>query len=296
MNKNLPGVALLAAVAFLSSCSNDEPTEGYDIFSVDCGNYIVPDNGGGQPYAESASYYFDFKYHNSTVDMVCSRKNASVTKEIFKISNVKYSQKDYADGNIRSFSVESEISISDPSSDIVSHIVADVSSIFSFNPVTDVILDRVVIPSVTFRMGDSSVSSFSKSPYFGGITVTEYEKNGELKTFSNNQLVYSLFLDLETSKASAVYYNARFAQEMPRPITVGLSNLDITYEKEGYVVSGENVVPLMKEGGADTPMPVFVFNSFMLKTSGDNLRTAEVVYEVAGKYKGTANVSELIFR
>lgn len=261
--------------------SVDGPEAGYDYFSLNVGNYYIPSDGS-TPYARNAVYNLNFDYGTSTVDFACSEGNEAELSLLFTKYDLPYSQKDYANGYIRAFSSENPASgISDLKADFIS---ADFPNLLSGT------VEFFNYAKISFNTPTASVFTFDLSPVFGGETITSYERGGEMKSFSNNKMVYAVSLDVEKNKASVIFYNAKFAQEMPVSLTVVLEDVDITYTAQGYELSATDMVPFMREGGNNTPVTNFTFDSFRMKVSGNNFSQAEVEYEVAGKYSATASL------
>lgn len=141
---------------------------------------------------------------------------------------------------------------------------------------------------INYRVGNSTVKTFSMNPFFKGTTTTTYPMQGEDKTYNNGDATYRVNFAQDMKSANVVIYNIKFAQEMPRALqAVVLKDVPVTVNHDGYVLQAANVVPEVLEGGELTPYPSFTFTSFMLKSASSDLTVAECEYVVNGVFKGS---------
>lgn len=295
MNKNTLFVALVSSALLMSSCGSDSDNPGSDQFSLQCGNLFVPsDNDAAKPYQASVgNYAFDFQYGSGMVSVGCTNVKIGSLTGYFSLENIKYYSQNYSNGSIRTFSSAGPISTTNLNGMNVSDFRGEMATILQFNPVMDIITDVERLLSVSYKLGDYKVMTFTTSPYFSGQTVTHYMYNGAEKEFTTDKIVYSIKMDLSKNKAYVTLYNAVFAEEMKRSVTVGLADVDIKFGEKGYTLEARNKVPVLKEGGAETPMPGFVFDEFSLSTVNLQMDQAILDYKVAGKYEAHGNVVEI---
>ncbi len=153
-------------------------------------------------------------------------------------------------------------------------------------PILDYVLNekwrvRTFWRDMTF-MG-STITTGSNMP--GPFTNTKFRYRIYMKTNTNGAL---------TGKADVIFYNAKFAANMPFEMTIVLRDLDLKFSNSGYTLSGTDVIPdMVSDGDQFTPYPSFVFNNFTFTAVGD-LTQATASYKVAGKYNGQFQGSSIV--
>jgi len=134
------------------------------------------------------------------------------------------------------------------------------------------------------------VRTFWPDMTFRGSTTTTFPgDSGESSTFQNDDIAYRIVMELTkenalTGKADVIFYNAKFAPNMPG-ITVVLKNLDLKFTTAGYTISGKQAVPYMVEAGELQETPRFKFDNISVECTGD-LSSAIITYQVATVFKG----------
>ena len=99
-------------------------------------------------------------------------------------------------------------------------------------------------------------------------------------------------MNLAEKTADIVIYDAQFAEEMPMKLTMMLKGLNIEFTREGYVIKGENIVPLV--GNDAIEYPQFAFNEFVFECNDEFLINANVKFTVAGQYRAEFSGKYLI--
>ncbi len=134
---------------------------------------------------------------------------------------------------------------------------------------------------------DMLVRTFWPDALFCGKTVTTYtDKNGVAGSYETEGIGYRVVLDVSKKKASMVLYNAKFAEQSPL-MTLVLKDLDLSFNANGYVISGTNVIPKTIEGSVLQDNPSFPINDITFTVSGDDLTQAQCSYTVAGRFHGS---------
>lgn len=288
----LPSLLMLG---FLASCGDDDVKGGYDSFGGEVANLVVSDNGGATT-ASKANYSFTFNFDNSILDFGCGGLHyKNYTNGGFAIQNkIRFQAQNYANGSVRTFSYAGPEGTNGLGDAQISDIRGSVITVLYYNPVSVYSVERKTFLDLTYHIGDATVVTFDPNPFYGGSTTTSYDMDGERKSFTTGQMVYNVTLNPENNTADVTIYNARFAEEMKRSITVALTGLPVTYVGYGYRIDASGVIPVMREGGVTTPMPLYTFDRFTF--SVDNVQSdgsASVDYQVAGKYTAVGSLKLL---
>lgn len=279
----------LAASAMLTGCKLD----GNDMtqyFSVSLCNLIIPTDPSQPVTATSGSSYkvnYNFTQGKVTVsaeDVVIGDKTLNLTSD-----EMSFTERMNSAGYVRDFKGDGKLS----DGTLVSDLEGFESTLFYYLPtaVPGVVgvtpIDNRVVFS--YNVGfEYQVKTFPQDIYFGGETVTHYSIPGQDgKSFSNKESVYRVYFNKDLKTATVVIYNVRFAEEMPRPLkAVALVDLKVTFGRNGYTVSGENIIPKMMEGDGVTDYPERTFTSFTLTSAGAKLTDCVCDYTVLNVFKG----------
>lgn len=96
-------------------------------------------------------------------------------------------------------------------------------------------------------------------------------------------------------KADIILYNAKFAASAPE-LTVIVKNLDLEFGRDGYTITGKDVVPSMISDGKQLEARAFTFNNLKFAATGD-MTSATCDYVVKnGAYKGSFIGSSIMKR
>lgn len=153
------------------------------------------------------------------------------------------------------------------------------------------------IPAVLaqFSIGDEwRIRSFQADAFYVGKTVTSYPGENGMESFENDGMIYRIVIDTKENKANLAIYRAKFAPPAPELSAVVLNDLTVEWNKNGYVIKGEDVIPQVPEGTGLTPYPGFIFNNFEFQTTNDALTSADITYTVAGRFQGKFSGSYLV--
>ena len=293
MNKtSLKALAFIGAAAcsmMLGGCSlGDDELTTY--FSISLNNLIIPADPDAAPIVQKGcSYKVNYDLAKglatvSTADLKISGDAASFTTDEMKMTQ-RMAQGNYY---IREFSGAGHMD--DGSYDIVNFKGVE-TQLFYATPtlipgISNVTMDAGVV--FTYGIGDKyRVKTFMSDMNFKGETVTTFSMKGQTINYVNNDPVYRIKFSDDLKKATLVIYNVRFAEQMPKPLAaVIVKDLDVTFTRQGYVISGSERVPEVLEGGATTEYPNYTFNSFKFTADSDDLTKAVCEYTVAGRFKG----------
>lgn len=149
-----------------------------------------------------------------------------------------------------------------------------------------------------YKIGDLfSVKTFMPDAIYTGRTTTNYQTaGGEFKSFvAPESMFYRVILDMKKNTAMVVFYNAKFAEEMPVTLNIVLDELPITWNQGSYSVTATNVVPKVPDGNKLTENENFKFDKFSFQFTDSRLTDALITYDVAGKYRGNFKGSSLMY-
>lgn len=286
INKLLSLIAVGGLCVGAVACSSDP--ENTTTMSIRVSNYIVPDN-----LAEEVSVQHDCSYNFrldnikggitiSTTDLNLNGSTVGFTSN--EMPFVRYGYQggwslDFAKGNAHlSNGME------------LTGLYGYVTSMVNYmSPVGDPFTNLTPNPMVVaqYHVGDFTVRTFSPNSYFTGKTTTDFQKPGDsgVTEFSTTEAVYRVNFAKDMKTANVVIYNVRFAESAPALKAVILKNLPVELTREGYLISGKDIVPEMQEGTQATPNPERTFTSFNIKSSAD-LTKIDCEYVVAEKYHG----------
>lgn len=143
--------------------------------------------------------------------------------------------------------------------------------------------------AANYRLGDKYwVRTFNPGGYYVGTTYTTYPGAEGVETAQSTSISYGLVLNFVENTADLYIYNAKFSNNPNEPdnknILVGNLSMELTYN--GIVISGEDVVPGLYEGGDWTDYPAFSFNKILVELVGEEMTTVQVNYTVAGRFTG----------
>ena len=143
---------------------------------------------------------------------------------------------------------------------------------------------------VSFHANGATVKSFYPDVVFLGSTTTHYVM-GEAgdREATTKDAFYRVTFDEKMEKAVVIIYNIKFAPEMPKALeAVILKNLDVTLGRDGYTITGTDIIPEVKEGTGTTPYENYPFRSFSLKTINNELTKVACDFTVSVKMGPTS--------
>jgi major membrane immunogen (membrane-anchored lipoprotein) len=140
---------------------------------------------------------------------------------------------------------------------------------------------------VSYGVGDAyTVRSFTTDAFYKGNTATSYKtQGGEAGSYTTDNIIYRVIMDVENKKAGLVMYNAKFTSlpQEPAKTALYLAGLDVKFVSGGYEISGTDIVPQLPGSEGMLPMDDYTFNSITLRTTDTWLNTVSIDYKVSGK-------------
>ena len=294
MKKITVGLFSIALLAF-GACSTDvddqTQTVGYSTV-----NLVTPINGG-ESFASKGSYKFflnltQMKGTVSTSSLMIDNKAYS-----FQTDTVSYSYmggqgmiitmnnlQGYLDG-------DREMPLSDANFDITSYYYVANIAVPDYAQVPD------PYPYVIgqYTAGNWSVATFQEDAAYYGVTTTSYTSQNEtMQSYTNEDMLYRVMIDVDKKTADIIIYNAKFAEPAPTLQAILLKDLKVTFGNGAYSIEGENIVPGVAEGTSWTENPNYVFDTFKMTTLNKELTQADMSYQVAGRFNGNFNGSYIV--
>lgn len=277
--------ALFATCVAFSSCNLDsDEQDNVQTFNLPCSNLVIP--ADGETFATSASYSLAFYYLSE--NMTLSTANLSLgTGGAFGFTSTKMpytSAIGNFNGNtagINSFSGGKANENGLQIQNIKGYTTTFFNVLNTGDPVNNDYKWVSFTPLVlTYTANyDYTVKTFmADAIYTGNTMVTSVGVNEA--PYANDGIRYRIVFQQDYKKADVIFYNAKFAEAMPITINFILKDLDVKYNKSGYVISGNNITPLLNEGNSWTPAPGFPFSSFEFINTSDNLTSGSAMYTV----------------
>lgn len=133
-----------------------------------------------------------------------------------------------------------------------------------------------------FTVNGYTVKSFPTQTYYiGNFTST---MPGASAKFTTEDPYVAVNMDLNQMKASVTIYEAQFASPMPK-VNMSFEGLDINLTKQGYVISGTDIVPNQLEGSNKTPNPTYTISNFNLTNQSKDLTTISLEFTLTNGAK-----------
>lgn len=300
MKKLFLGIAAVSMLA-MTSCKEEESTNTVN-YPVTTYNLVVDNESGSAASVVASTYKFNYDLNSRKVTISTELAMSSLSSTSFITNSISYDGgvftlyekfSDLLNYSGEIINVKSDNAGSTGSQLAIRNLDCQLTT-FVYVPESIQGIKDVSFPYgyeyalMSYDLGDKySVRTFWPDATFKGVTNTQYPYKGENKTFSNEDMLYRVMLDLEKKTATVVMYNAKFAQEMPNALSnIVLENLPVTIDAQGYSISATNIEPKVYGSGVATPYPNFTFDKFEMSTVGDLTETT-ISYTVAGTYKGS---------
>lgn len=288
MKKNLLMALVGGAVAIFSSCSTDNGTSTVT-YNVPTYNLVTSLDGTGTPAVTQSVYKLDFDLVAKTTTLA-TEFTAGSNNISFVTDPIAYTGGFYQWNN----AYHEIIKFESLKQNNISNITAEVSSMANI-PEAIPGLPTISCPVglkylvMSYQVGENTqVRTFWSDVTYSGVTSTSYPGPGGInKTYTSEDITYRVVMNPADKKATVIFYNAKFADEMPKPIAnIVLKDLPVTFTNHGYKIEGTNITPSIFENGIDVPNTHYVFDNFELNVNG-NLTGANIHYKVAGAFTGT---------
>lgn len=289
MKKSLLFALAVGAVAVLSSCDHNSGTTSTVSFNSQTFNLITTMDGSATPAVASSVYKFNFDEIAGT-GTIAGEVSNSIQPISFATDPIKYKAYNYQWEN----AIHQVIDIETFKTKEIYNLDFQITTMAYQSPIVEG-LPSTVFPVnrqyvvANYQYGDNvKVRTFWPDVTFRGNTTTTYPGAGGVeKSFSSSEVKYRVIINSSDKKATVILYDAKFAEEMPKPLTnVVLKDLPVTFTNAGYDINGTDITPLVYEGGVGTPNTDRIFNSFSLSVGGD-LTEAAISYKVANVFNGS---------
>lgn len=295
MKKSLLLSLAAVAVAGFSSCDHNSGVTSTVSFSSQTFNLITTVDGSAGPVVVSSVYNFNFDQIAAT-GTIAGEVTNSIQPISFVTDPIKYKVMNYQwnDG------IHEVIDLETFKSKDVYNIDFQITTMANIPPIISG-LPAIVIPTgykylvASYQAGDNvRVRTFWTDVTFTGTTNTSYSVAGVDKSFNSDDVKYRVIINPTDKKATVILYDARFAEEMPKPLTnVVLKDLPVTFTNTGYEINGKDITPVCYEGSVGTPNTDRIFNSFSLSVGGD-LTSAHISYKVSNVFNGAFSGSYIV--
>ena len=132
---------------------------------------------------------------------------------------------------------------------------------------------------IGYNYGDVKVRTFPIDAVYSGYTTTTI--NGG-SSFTTDKPLYRLKIDPSKLTATLLIYYGKFSDNPRMPeLNLRLEGLKVTANETGYVIAGENIVPVTM--GEGTPYPDFTFAEVSYETLGADLTTGKLTFRIPSK-------------
>ena len=277
----------------LTSCNletNDE--DNYVTWQFPVCNLVMPDNGTA--FATTCFYALPYYYNSNTIAVSTTELSLGYSTFNFSTNPMVLDSKNYSNGNVSSFSggiaKTGNVNISGLSgyiSDVYNNLTKEENGVFNvafsgFSPIV-----------MNYRADyDYTVKTFSPDAVYTGVTNVA-EVSGTVPPFQNENIKYRVLFNKELNKATVYLYNAKFTTAPQAPVIhFALRNLDVEYTKEGYKISGTEVVPQQYNGLDDKqqpiwkPMPNYTLDTFELINASSDLTACQIRFTLPISFSG----------
>lgn len=279
-------IAILGLGVSLSSCNLDNDDEdNYVTSNFTCCNLVV--SSEGEAFATTAGYSLTFYYLSDVMTLGTNTLNLGNNNNLSFVSpqltmSTKYYPFNGMQADVTSFSstgfTQGNVSIRNLKgcTSMMTNLVGTndpFSPIYKFNAYTPLILSYNVNDSYT-------VKTFMKDAVYTG--TTNIRTVGDGNVYTNDGVRYRVVFSDDLKKADIIFYNAKFDERMPVTVNFVLQNLDVTYNRSGYVISnpeGQNLIPYTYENGL-VENKNYQFTSFQFINASDNLTVGQAIYTV----------------
>lgn len=269
----------------MSSCNLDNDNDSnYMTGTYDCCNLVIPADGGNAS-ASAGSYNMAFYYMSGTMTAATSNLNLGFGTFGFT-TNEMDSETRYYDVNgktldVTSFSGGMANSNGISVQNLKGYLTSIVNLLNTNDPVNPAykFIGRVpVVMSYTVNY-DYTVKTFMPDAIYSGTTHIATAGSTE-EPYTNPDIRYRVIFDTDFKKADIIFYDAKFSPMMPRSIYFVLQDLNVEFTKNGYKITGKDLIPDLYEANGLTPAPNYPFTEFEFINTSDDLTTATCNYTV----------------
>ena len=289
MKIKLLSLAFFSGLMGLTSCNLDnDPENNYQQIPYSVCNLVIP--AQGESFATQGNYILTYYFTEGTMNVSTNDLSLGVGKVDFVTSGMPYEVKSYTvNGNEYREVVNFKGGIFNQGNVTVSDLKGYTSQLFYFAPTIELpnaweypkSFNIPLIMQYTLNQ-EYMVKTFMQDAIYSG-TTTLTTISPAANTFSNDGVLYRVYFKAGLNKADVIFYNAKFAENMPVTVNFVLKDLNVNYTKTGYSISstpGQNIIPQMIAKDGLTPYPTYQFTTFMLNNSSDDLTEANITYMI----------------
>lgn len=281
-------LGMLFVGATLSSCNLDVDEENNMVSDTFyCANLIMP--ADGETFATSASYKLNF-YLSGNMQVTTSNLSLGTGGAYsFASSNMPYvSELGTYNGQkvgINRFSMGKASANGLVIDNIQGCTTAFVNLISTNDPLHDSYKWVSLVPLVMSYTAnyDYIVKTFMPDAIYNGTTTVSTIGDASAAPRTNDGIRYRVVFKDNYKKASIFFYEANFGDPMPAYVTVNfvLEDLEVEFLKNGYKISGLNLIPTLYGNGGWDEFPAIRITSFEFINTSDNLTTGTASYQVS---------------
>lgn len=301
MKKLLFSAVALAAVLSLSSCSNDSEGSAVLTTPILAYNLYTPLGQDGQVSVSPVRYSFITTYPEATITV--STDNMSIpngTIGSFTTVPMSYTTKsvEMDDKYSREILTFSNADPHNIGAEITNLSCVLTQAVYSFDDITVPGYSRLV-PGRTLHyvvMQYDLNKTWRVRTFWPDMTFVGSTYMGDAVASApdeNKDMAYRVIMAQEkgalSGKADVILYNASFEKDAAPVEVMVLKNLEVKFDVNGYVVSGNNItvqtVQKIDDKDSLVDNPGYKFNKFSLRCSG-NMTGATADYELNGTLKG----------
>lgn len=294
LRKSIPmlGMALIAGCFFTSCLKGEENAVDTKTFQTPTLNLITPKAAGEVSTVTSSTYSLQVDRINNTLTVACADLKLNALDFKFTTQPAKFTGYtngqgfEYYTANYPSMPSQGNVGVIDNMN------LWYGNSCYYDNSVEVPGYPTGNLPFAALVLGftcdDYEVHTFPSQCWFTGTTNTNYaDKDGTQVFYENKNISYRIMINAAKNKADVVIYKGKFADKAPEIPAMLLRDMDIEYGLGTYSIVGVNVIPEVVGDGGLTPYQMFMFNSFKLTTLDMELTSANIEFDVAGKYHGS---------
>lgn len=291
MKKKL--ICLGAGMLMLGMVSCNNGSTSTQTITIPICSLVTPINGGADVSVTEGTYTFNMDNSLGTIALSTTGLEVDGSKYSFSTDPVKStSVNDPKRGTILRVTSTSpgiatgatSLALSDLSCSIYPYVIYDLPYVPGIN--TTMVQVQPII--ISYKIGDYLVRTFQSDTFVSGMTVSEFKnKEGLIDSYTNTSTLYRVVMNIPKKTANVVLYSVKFAEQMPEIKTMLLKDLSLTFDASGFTVKGSNIVPSVVENTTSVPNDKFPFDSFVLKTIGNDMTDIICDFNVAGRYKGS---------
>lgn len=268
-----------------SSCNLDSENEdNYTSGTYKCANLVV--NSAGDAFASNATYSMMFYYLDGTLSATTGDLNLGGSSNVSFTTNAMPCETRLYDVNGTALDVTTfSGGTANAGGQQVTNLSGFLSSIVNWlstnDPVNPAYKFVAQIPVVmSYNVGNAyTVKTFMPDAIYTGTTRIA-TVGSPAEPFTNDGVRYRVIFSSDYKKADVIFYNAKFAEAMPVTINFVLQNLDVEFNRNGYVISGKDLTPSLYESDGLTPAPNYQITSFEFINASDDLTVGTAMYTV----------------